>query len=283
MTVRRSGFGLALILFAVPVQAQSMRPFSTFRQLHGETRLKLRLEYAAGSLLMRPGESNELYRMDLSYDEDRFVPISDYDAAHGTAVLGLKSSGNSGVRVSSRNHLEQVASVALSPRADLSLDLNLGAADAQVELGGLRVSNLELRTGASRTSVSFSRPNATRCRRASFGAGAAELTVIGLGNSRCDEIEFEGGVGSVTLDFTGAWSSSSTVKVTMAMGGLTLRLPRNVGVRLHMDRFLSSFEPTGLVREGDAFVSENYDRATRRLDLEITTAVGGVSVEWLDQ
>jgi N-terminal domain of toast_rack, DUF2154 len=275
--------GLALILFAAPVQAQSMRPFSTFRQMHGETRLNLRLEYAAGSLHVGPGESNELYRMDLSYDEDRFVPVSDYDAVDGTAVLGLKSSGNSGVRVSSRNQLQQVASVAVSPRADLSLDLNLGAADAEVELGGLRVSNLELSTGASRTSVSFSRPNATRCRRASFRAGAAEVSVTGLGNSRCDEIEFEGGVGSVTLDFAGAWSSSSNVKVTMAMGGLTLRLPRHVGVRLHMDRFLSSFEPAGLIRRGGAFVSENYDRATRRLNLEITTAVGGVGVEWLDE
>jgi hypothetical protein len=283
MTVHHSGLGLALMLFAVPMQAQTMRPFSTFRQLHGETRLNLRLEYAAGSLHVGSGRPNELYRMDLSYDEDRFVPISDYDAAHGTAVLGLKSSGTSGVRVSSRNQLQQVASVALSPRADLSLDLNLGAADAQVELGGLRVSNLELRTGASRASVSFSRPNATRCRRASFSAGAAEVSVIGLGNSRCDEIEFEGGVGSITLDFAGAWSSSSNAKVTMAMGGLTLRLPRSVGVRLHMDRFLSSFEPAGLVRRGDAFLSENYDRATRRLNLEITTAVGGVGVEWLDE
>jgi hypothetical protein len=185
--------------------------------------------------------------------------------------------------VSSRNQLEQVASVALSPRADLSLDLNLGASDAQVELGGLRVSQLDVGTGASRTFVSFSQPNGTRCRHARFSAGAAEVSVTGLGNSRCDEIEFEGGVGSVTLDFAGAWSSSSNVKVTMAMGGLTLRLPRSVGVRLHMDRFLSSFEPAGLVRRGDAFLSENYDRATRRLNLEITTAVGGVSVEWLDE
>jgi hypothetical protein len=275
--------GLALILFAVPVQAQSMRPFSTFRQMHGETRLNLRLEYAAGSLHVAPGAANELYRMDLSYDEDRFVPVSDYDAADGTAVLGVKSSGSSGVRVSSKNQLQQLASIAVSPRVDLSLDLNLGAAEAQMELGGLRVSNLDLRTGASRTSVTFSRPNATRCRHAGFSAGAAEVSVAGLGNSRCDEIEFEGGVGSVTLDFAGAWSSSSNVKVTMAMGGLTLRLPRSVGVRLHMDRFLSSFEPAGLVRRGDAFVSENYDRETRRLNLEITTAVGGVSVEWLDE
>lgn len=282
MSVRATGLGLALVLCAGTTQAQTMRPFSTFRQMHGETRLDAQLEYAAGSLRVVPGEQTELYRMELSYDGDRFVPVSDYDAARGSVSLGLKPSGSSGVRVSSRNHLQQVASVALSPRVDLSLELRLGAVDAEVDLGGLRVNDLELNTGASRTSVTFSRPNATRCRRAAFSAGAAELTITGLGNSRCDEIEFDGGVGSVTLDFGGAWSSSSRAKVTLAMGGLTLRLPRNVGVRMTMEKFLSSFEPAGLVRQGDTFVSANYAKSPRHLDLDITSAMGDVNIEWLD-
>jgi hypothetical protein len=274
---------LLLLLFGTTAEAQSLRPFTTFRQMHGETRLSARLEYAAGSLVVAPGQPGELYRMDLSYDEDRFVPVSDFDAASGEVVLGLRSLGQGGIRVASRKQLLQIARVSLSPRVDLALDLNLGAAEARVELGGLRVSSLDLKTGASKTVISFSRPNATRCRRATFGAGAAEISVLGLGNSRCDEIEFEGGVGSVTLDFGGTWSSSARVVVNMAVGELTLRLPRQVGVRIAMDKFLSSFEPAGLVRQGDEFVSENYDRAARYLDLEITTAVGGVGVEWLDE
>ncbi|HEU4680879.1 MAG TPA: hypothetical protein VFS51_03995 [Gemmatimonadales bacterium] len=281
--MRLAAGGVALLLCGTTAQAQSLRGFSTFRQMHGETRLTAQLEYAAGNLEVSPGRPGELYRMDLSYDEDRFVPVSDFDAASGEVVLGLRSRGESGVRVSSRNQLLQVAKVAISPRVDLALALNLGAAEAQIELGGLRVSSLDLKTGASKAVISFSRPNATRCRQAVFSAGAAEVTVLGLGNSRCDEIEFEAGVGSVTLDFGGTWSSSARVAVNMAVGGLTLRLPRQVGVRIAMDKFLSSFEPAGLVRRGDAFVSENYDRATRRLDLEITTAVGGVGVQWLDE
>jgi hypothetical protein len=273
---------LAQVLCAGTAQAQTMRPFSTFRQMHGETRLDARLEYAAGSLRVAPGGQGELYRMDLSYDGDRFVPVSDYDAARGSVNLGLRSSGTAGVRVSSRNQLQQVASVVFSPRVDLSLELDLGAADAEVELGGLRVNNLELSTGASRTAVAFSRPNATRCRRAGFSAGAAEISITGLGNSRCDEIEFDGGVGSVTLDFAGSWSSSSRAKVTMAMGGLTLRLPRNVGIRITMEKFLSSFEPAGLVRQGNAFVSADYAKASRHLDIDITSAMGDVNIEWLD-
>jgi hypothetical protein len=263
-------------------QAQAMRPFTTFRQLHGETRLSARLEYGSGDLRIGPGQPAELYRMDLSYDDDRFVPISDFDPTRGSALLGLRAAGSAGVRVVSRNQLQQVAAIAFSPRVDLALSLALGSVDADVELGGLSVSTLDLRTGASRSVVRFSKPNLTRCRRADFSAGAAELKVIGLGNSRCREIAFEGGVGKITLDFSGAWPSSAVVQVEMAVGELNLRLPRKIGVRIGMDKFLSRFVPAGLEMRGNEFVSPNYDRAERKLDLEITTAMGGVNVEWVD-
>lgn len=279
----RAAVTLGLCLWAGAAQAQTMRPFTTFRQLHGESRLNVWVEYGAGSLRVEPGQPGELYRMNLSYDEDRFVPLSDFDASSRTAVLGLRAEGHGGVRVVSRNQLRQLASIALSPRADLVLDLSIGAVDAEVELGGLRISDLDLKTGASRATVRFSRPNGMRCRHAAFSAGAAEVSVFGLGNSRCDQIGFEGGVGKVLLDFSGAWSSSAHVEVKMAMGAITLRLPRRVGIRLASTKFLSSFEPGGLVRRGDSFVSPNYDSAKHRLDLDLTTAMGGVSVEWAEE
>ncbi len=259
-----------------------MRPFSTFRQLHGETRLNARIEYGAGNLRLEPGQPGELYRMNLSYDEDRFVPISDFDASSRSVVLGLRARGGGGVRVVSRNQLQQTADVAISPRVDLALDLSLGAVDADLDLGGLRISDLDLRTGASRMTVRFSRPNATRCRRAAFSAGAAEVQVLSLGNSRCQEIKYEGGVGQVLLDFSGASTSSARVTVTMAVGGITLRLPRKAGVRISMDKFLSSFEAAGLIWRDNAFVSANYEGAKQRLDLDLTTAMGGVEVEWVE-
>ncbi|MEP7226795.1 MAG: hypothetical protein ABI785_05500 [Gemmatimonadales bacterium] len=274
---------LGLCLWAGAAQAQTMRPFTTFRQLHGEARLNARVEYGAGSLRVEPGQPGELYRMNLSYDEDRFVPVSDFEASSRTVVLGLRAAGQGGVRVVSRNQLRQRATIALSPRADLALDLSIGAVDADLELGGLRISDLGLQTGASRATVRFSRPNGMRCRHAAFSAGAAEVSVFGLGNSRCEEIEFEGGMGKILLDFGGVWSSSARVEVKMAMGEITLRLPRRVGIRLTRTKFLSRFESAGLLRRGDSFVSPNYDAAEHRLDLDLTTAMGEVNVEWAEE
>jgi hypothetical protein len=261
-----------------------MRPFTTFRQLHGETRLQVSLDYAAGTLRLVPGRPTELYRMDISYDEDRFLPVSDFDAAGSRVALGLRPSGEGGIRVVSKNQLRQAANLTFSPRVDLDLNVALGAVDGDLELGGLRIGQLNLKAGASRAVVRFSQPNGVRCRSAQLSAGAAELSVIGLGNSRCDRIEFEGGMGKVMLDLTGSWSTSSRVAVKMAMGELTLRLPRGVGIRVTMDKFLSSFQPpAGLVRREDDFVTQNYDKAERRIDIDVTTAIGGVQMEWADR
>ncbi len=271
-----------MLLWGGAVQAQTLRPFGTYRQWHGETRLTARLEYAAGTLRLGPGSRDDLYRMDLSYDEARYLPISDFDTPSGSVLLGLKSVGQGGIRVVSREQPRQTASVGFSPAVDIALALTLGAVEADVELGGLRVSNLVVKTGASRTVVRFSQANGVRCGLPALSAGAADVAVLGHGNSPGDEIEFEAGVGKVLLDFAGAWNSSSRVDITMAVGELTLRLPRKVGVRLRMDKFLSSFEPVGLVRRGNDFQSRNYDPKQRRLDHDLTTAMGGERVEWVD-
>lgn len=274
---------LTLVCVGGSAAAQTMRPFTTYRQLHGETRLNAELEYGAGSLRVAPGRPTELYRMDVSYDGERFLPVSDFDAARGAVRLGLRAAGGGGLRVVSRDQLRQAASVTFSPGVDLDLDLTLGATDADVELGGLRIAAWRLQTGASQAVVRFSRPNGMRCRTGALSAGAADLTVLGLGNSRCDRLDFEGGIGKVTLDFGGTWTSSSRVGVRMAVGELTLRLPRQVGVRITMDKFLASFDPAGLEQRGASYQSPGYAEAERRLDIEVASAVGDVRVEWTDR
>jgi hypothetical protein len=278
--LRSAALALGLACAAGSAAAQEMRPFTTYRQLHGETRLDAGLQYAAGSLRIAPGRPAELYRMDISYDGARYRPVSDYDASRGAVSLGLETAGRGGLRVKSRDQLRQTASVTFSPRVDLDLGLTLGATDADIELGGLRVAAWRVEAGASQAVVRFSQPNGTRCRAGSVTAGAADLTLLGLGNSRCDRLEIEGGMGKLTLDFGGAWTFSSRVGVKMALGEITLRLPRRAGVRITLDKFLASFDAPGLRRNGRSYESPDYAGAERRLDIQVTTAVGEVRVEW---
>src|SRR5262249_8731558 len=103
-----------------------------------------------------------------------------------------------------------------------------------------------------------------------------------IGNSHCDRLRVEGGIGRMTLDFGGVWTNSQHAELSLAVTELRLYLPRKVGVRITMDRFLASFEPAGLVRQGDEWISPGYDKSERPLDITLRTTVGAVKVNWID-
>jgi len=272
----------AVGLPASPAAAQTMRSVTIAKQLRDQTSLKARIDFAAGDLRLVPGATNSLYRMELDYDADRFLPVGRYDASAGTVVLGLDRTGSAGIRVSRQEHLSQSAVVEFAPTVDLALDLRLGAVDADLELGGLRLTSARLATTGSRTVTRFSSANPGRCDSLKLNAGAADFTAIGLGNSHCREIDFTGGVGAVNLDLTGSWSEDAKVMVQLTMGQLTLTLPRNVGFTLNMEQFLSSFEPEGFTRSGHTFQSANYQSAERKVSVNVTCKVAGVTVKWAD-
>lgn len=281
---------LFVALLAVPVtsapvlHAQTLREYSSTRQDHGESHLAATIQYAGGDLSLVPAPAGILYTLRLTYDAERFAPVAQFDPAVPRLTLGTEAlSRSGGVRVSNRG-TPPAATVGLGTRADLDLDIELGAAQATLELGGLRISRLKLQTGASKTVVRFSESNPIRCSSAEFAAGAAELMVTGLGYSRCGSVKFTGGLGKVTLDFGGRWAGPMQLDATMAVGELVLRLPKQAGIKLELDKFLASFAPAGLVpsADGRTWMSAGFENAPRQLMVDVETAFGGVMVEWIE-
>lgn len=274
---------IALAATTADARAQTLREYSSTRQDHGESRLATMISYTGGRLDLVPAPPGILYTMRLTYDADRVAPVARFDASVPSLTLGTEALRSGGVRVSQRG-TPPAATIGLGTRADLDLDIELGAAEATLELGGIRISRLKLQTGASKTVVRFSEANPVRCTQAELSAGAAELLVVGLGYSRCGEVDFTGGVGKVTLDFGGRWSGPMNLDANMAMGELVLRVPRQAGVKLELDKFLASFAPAGLVRSADGrtWMSSGFATAGQQLVVEVETAFGGVTVEWID-
>jgi hypothetical protein len=259
--------------------AQRMRSTTSARQLQGETRANVQLTYGAGRLRVSPARGDLLYRMELRYDDEQFRPVTEYDRAGGKLKLGVESREHRGRHHGSN---DQHATIELTPRLPLELSLAFGAGEADVELGGLALQDVHLQTGASRTNISFASPNRVAARRVKVDAGAAEVRVSGLGNTRSPRFEFSGGMGETTLEFGGAWTRSATAEINMGVGSVRLRIPRSLGVRIVRDSFLSSFDAGGMVKRGNAWYSRNYDQAQYKLDISIHAAVGSVEVDWID-
>jgi len=268
------------LLIATPAAAQQMRNYEYARPLHGERRLSAIIEFAAGRLVVRSADKGRLYGLSLNYDAERFRPIGRYDADAGEVHLGVESVGSGGIRVDRHRALPQQALIELPSGVDLSLDASLGAAESTLELGGLQLSALEVKTGASRTTINFESPTTGACRTASVTSGAGELTVNQAGNSGCRSWRFDGGVGEVNLDLDGDWPADARMTLNMALGGVNLTAPKELGIRVRMSGFLAGFDAKGSSKEGKIYTSSNYASAKRHIEVEVSSALGGVSVVW---
>jgi predicted membrane protein len=111
-------------------------------------------------------------------------------------------------------------------------------------------------------------------------SGAANVEISGMGYASPREVQVEGGVGNIILDFGGPWSGSSQVKVTAGVGSLTLRFPEDVGVRIVMEGGLGSVKtgPGWRLSEG-AYVNNAYGQSEATIQVTLITGVGSVTVE----
>jgi len=279
----RGALALATVV-AAPVAAQSMRSYTVARPVPAApVPLRATVDFGAGRVAIRAGDPGQLYATRLQYDAERFTPSQRYDPRTGILRLGLDPIGGAGIRVTSRQHLDQQAQIAFAPGVPLLLDANLGASDATIDLGGLALTSVAVRSSASSTELRVSAPTTGSCRLASLSIGAGTLVARELANAACEQLRIEGGVGRAVLDFRGSWRRDAQVVVDLAMGTLTLQVPRGIGVRfVATERFLSRLSAEGLTRGGGAWGTPGYEAAAHHLSVMLTTNVAGVEVEWVE-
>ena len=259
------------------VAGQEWRTMSVSRQLSGESSLEVDLTHAAGVLYLEPSGGRVLYSMDLRFDERAFDPVAEFDGRR--LRLGIEGRGRD-IRIKSDGSDAEMR-VALTREIPMDLSLGFGAGRAHVDLGGLRLTRLQIETGASETEMTVSRPNREVMESGRIAVGAAQFTARQLGNLNAERLEVQAGVGEVVLDLTGEWNSDGRITVEMGLGALELRVPEGLGIKLVKQSFLTSLDAPRMDREGDAWYSRDWESADRRVTIDVTAAFGSVKVVWL--
>jgi hypothetical protein len=268
--------GLALLAASAgDAAAQDWRTITQMRQATGSDELlQVAVQYGAGNLQLGAGDPGLLYRATMRYDAEAFEPELEYRS--GRLRLGLED-----VRVRGRNIRAGELNIRLGPEVPVDVQLEFGAARANVDLTGLRVRGLRLATGASETVLRVSTPNTELCRLVDLDVGAAKFQAVGLGNLNAGRLTFSGGVGEVTLDFTGDWNTDMSATVRMGLGSLTLRVPRGLGLQVRKAGLLVGFDSQGLIKRGDVYESEDWTQAEHQLTIDIDAAFGSIRVAWV--
>jgi hypothetical protein len=268
-------------LGAGSLSAQSLRTISSGRQRTSEKALDVSIEFAAGTFSLRRDATGALYHTKLTYIEDRFRPVTEYD--DGDLHLGLKSlKVSSHLEGEKREYERQAMDVALSPDVPAQVNLKFAAGNAEVDLGGMNLTSAEIHTGASQSRLTFSSPTTGECESLNLQVGAAEFHAEQLGNARCRNIDFVAGAGDLSLDFTGSWGKLDAMNadIKFGVGSLKLAFPTDIGVEVQVSRIFSSFDHSGFVKRGGSYYSGNWETAKTRLHVDITAALGSVEVAW---
>ncbi len=278
---------VALLTAATPLAAQEAdwTEVRARRQVGDIQSVTVDVEYVAGELRIAPAEGGLLYDTHLKYDAARMRPERNWSVDGDAARLeigfeGLGDDGDMDIEFDGDDH--GFLQLGLSQEVPTDLRIKVGAALSEVELGGIPLTGLVYQTGASNTEIRFGSPNPAQMERLELAVGAAEFSATELGNAGFGELEFTGGVGDVTLDFTGDWSNDASAAILMGLGSLLLVFPEDLGVRISKSGFLASLDAPGYAKVDGAWQSPGWDSASHHLDIRLVAALGSIEVRQAD-
>jgi len=158
----------------------------------------------------------------------------------------------------------------------MALTLNVGAAAAEVELGGLALTRLIVSQGASGFDLSFSEPNQAEMDTLRLTAGASAMTLSGLANANAEQITFKGGAGTYTLRFDGDLQRDTDVSIDAGLGNFVIVVPEGVNAKATFEGAMTDVDAVhewaltddGYVLEGEGFT----------ISFRITMGVGSLGL-----
>ena len=109
-----------------------------------------------------------------------------------------------------------------------------------------------------------------------LGAGKGNVNLQGLDVAHAD---LKVGVGRLDLDLTGPRKSDMHVDIEGGVGAAVIRLPRNIGVRVHAGDGLGDVSAGGLHHEGDDYTNDEVGKSPNTIYVNVTGGVGHLTLE----
>jgi len=254
------------------------RPRSTADSLH------VVLRYDAGNVSISAAPAPLLYDAKARFDAAQQRISRNYDATARTLRIGLDSSTmQRSARHSSRaRDREGFLDLGLASGIPLDLDLDLGTTRAKIDLSSLWVSTMRVSSGTTETDLTFGSANPQPMRDLFVDAGVGSITIHQLGNAHAQRTTIASTVGDVDLDMGGDWTGDMPITLRVALTSTTLRVPRDVGIALHVSKRISTVDTDGFTERDGVMYSAGYEQTKRHVVIDGSATLATVDVVWKD-
>ena len=269
---------LAILLLYSSAFAQ--RHIKTSEDLGGAT--NIRADIKLGAVNLRLGgvrNPDKAFELNYAYQSDQKVPKLMYEVAGTDGVFRLSNDkGQTIFPLLEFDKQKDSVDLGLSTEVPVSLRMAFGVCDAMVDLGGMEISDASFSTGVCSFDLNFSKPNKIKCDNLSVKTGISSVTVENLSNAHAKSIEFNGGLGSIKIDFGGKIVTDCDVRVKTGLGSVDIAIPSDINTTITTpESFLTSVNVAGFYSQGGG-VYRSTDKKGPQLRIHIESAMGGVNI-----
>ncbi|MEE8575858.1 MAG: LiaF domain-containing protein [candidate division Zixibacteria bacterium] len=246
----------------------------------GAKSILVECDFGAGELTIIPKKMSDVAVLDVTYEPRKVDYDVSYEVRRDVGHLSLESEL---VRHRDIEDLENDWELTLSTEYPTELNLEVGACEADIDLGGIPLTDLSIEIGAADGRLEWSKPNPERLKNLSIEVGAASLVVSQLGNANFEYMTLECGAASCELDFRGDYHGESVVDIEVGLGSIEIVVPRGLAIRIESDdnSWFSSIDfddlDLGRGRRG-RYESDDFETATDRLVLILQVGMGSIDI-----
>lgn len=269
---------LTILLFCSTAFAQGT--LNTSEDLGGAKTIKAVIKLGAVELSLKgTRDPQKAFRLDYTYGKDEMVPRLMYEVEGDKGVFALSNDKeHTNFPYLNFGKSKDSVDLELSNSVPVSLDMGFGVCDANVDLGGMEISNARFATGVCSFDLNFSSPNKIDCDNISVKTGISSVTVENLSNAHAKSIEFDGGLGSMKIDFGGKLVTDCDVRIKTGLGSVDIAVPSDINTTIITpESFLTSVDVAGFYSQGGGVYRSSVKKGPQ-LKIHIQSAMGGVKV-----
>ncbi len=230
--------------------------------------MEVEIQVGAAQLTIGDGASG-LLEGEIRYNNPDWEPKVDRSSDSIVITQPLMEDMNYLPRGDSRNEWD--LKVGSDP---ISLTIKAGAYEGEMEFSDYSFTNFSVNDGAAESKVLFDAPNKVEMRQFVYHTGASKVDLIGLANANFEEMSFDSGAGSYTLDFSGEFKRDAHVTVKSGVSNVEIFIPEGMNSQVTINGGLNNVDLEGTWTSSNNTYSTSGEGPALTIDIDM--GVGNV-------